>query len=160
LYVCISALFALPTSSASPNVPNHTSTPLRPPAHTSCHQRCALCIETVIWSSLDLCRLPPRPPDYTHISTTTLYVSCRRRPHDLHLYLSRALDQTPLHHLIHLFPPLQARVPSCALPKRAPPSLPSRRRRTISHSRRSEERPPLAQRPSPRRPGQTRPLPV
>jgi hypothetical protein len=71
-----------PHLSSYPMSPNQTSTPLRPPSHTSCHQRCALCIETVIWSSLDLFRLPRRPPDYTHISTTTLYVSCRRRPHE------------------------------------------------------------------------------
>jgi hypothetical protein len=87
--LCMSAYLPslrFPHLPSHPMFPNQTSTPLRPPAHTSCHQRCALCIETVIWSSLDLCRLPPRPPDYTHISTTTLYVSCRRRPHDLHLY--------------------------------------------------------------------------
>jgi hypothetical protein len=87
--LCMSAYLPslrFPHLPSHPMFPNQTSTPLRPPAHTSCHQRCALCIETVIWSSLDLCRLPPRPPDYTHISTTTLYVSCRRRPHDLHPY--------------------------------------------------------------------------
>jgi hypothetical protein len=71
----------VPHLSSHPMSRNQTSTPLRPPSYTSCHQRCALCIETVIWSSLDLFRLPPRPADYTHISTTTRYVPCRRRPH-------------------------------------------------------------------------------
>jgi hypothetical protein len=94
LYVCMSPLcmsaclpsLRFPHLPSHPMSPNQTSTPLRPPAHTSCHQHCALCIDIIVWSSLDLFRLAPRPPDYTHISTTTLYGSCRRRPHDLHLY--------------------------------------------------------------------------
>jgi hypothetical protein len=71
-----------PHLSFHPMPRNQTSTSLRPPSHTNCHQRCALCIETVIWSSFDLFRLPSRPSDYTQISTTIPYVSCRRRPHE------------------------------------------------------------------------------
>jgi hypothetical protein len=61
--LCMSAYLPslrFPHLPSHPMFPNQTSTPLRPPAHTSCHQRCAFCIENC---HLELTRsIPPSSP--------------------------------------------------------------------------------------------------